>query len=44
MPLLPALKLVDLKRDIMWRCGFIHPLLNHQRVLDGNFVGSATGV
>ncbi len=41
--LLPALKLLDDKKTIL--CGdivTIHPLLNHQRVLDGNFVGSAT--
>lgn len=41
--LLPALKLVDEKKEIL--CGdiiTIHPLLNHQRVLDGSFVGSAT--
>ncbi|MGM0518958.1 MAG: glyceraldehyde 3-phosphate dehydrogenase NAD-binding domain-containing protein [Campylobacterota bacterium] len=41
--LLPALKIVDDKKQII--CGdiaTIHPLLNHQRVLDGNFVGSAT--
>lgn len=41
--LLPALKLIDSKKEIL--CGdvvTIHPLLNHQRVLDGNFVGSAT--
>lgn len=41
--LLPALKIIDDKKHIV--CGdiaTIHPLLNHQRVLDGNFVGSAT--
>ncbi|MFW3343101.1 glyceraldehyde 3-phosphate dehydrogenase NAD-binding domain-containing protein [Aliarcobacter butzleri] len=41
--LLPALKLIDDKKEIL--CGdivTIHPLLNHQRVLDGNYVGSAT--
>ncbi|MCB9097788.1 MAG: aldehyde dehydrogenase [Arcobacter sp.] len=41
--LLPALKLIDSRKEIL--CGdvvTIHPLLNHQRVLDGNFVGSAT--
>ncbi|MFW2582281.1 hypothetical protein, partial [Aliarcobacter butzleri] len=41
--LLPALKLIDDKKEII--CGdivTIHPLLNHQRVLDGNYVGSAT--
>lgn len=41
--LLPALKLLDVKKEIL--CGdivTIHPLLNHQRVLDGSFVGSAT--
>jgi len=41
--LLPALKLVDKKKQIV--CGdiiTIHPLLNHQRVLDGGFVGSAS--
>ncbi|BAK72067.1 glyceraldehyde 3-phosphate dehydrogenase NAD-binding domain-containing protein [Arcobacter sp. L] len=41
--LLPALKLIDETKEII--CGdivTIHPLLNHQRVLDGSFVGSAT--
>ena len=41
--LLPALKLLDDKYKII--CGdivTIHPLLNHQRVLDGNFVSSQT--
>src|SRR5574344_1023086 len=41
--LLPALKLIDDKKEIL--CGdivTIHPLLNHQRVLDGSFVQSAT--
>lgn len=41
--LLPALKLIDSVKEIL--CGdvvTIHPLLNHQRVLDGNYVGSAT--
>ncbi|MGP2656757.1 glyceraldehyde 3-phosphate dehydrogenase NAD-binding domain-containing protein [Malaciobacter sp. WC5094] len=41
--LLPALKIIHDKKEIV--CGdiaTIHPLLNHQRVLDGNFVGSAT--
>lgn len=41
--LLPALKIVDEKKEII--CGdivTIHPLLNHQRVLDGHFVGSST--
>ena len=41
--LLPALKLIDDKKKII--CGdivTIHPLLNHQRVLDGSFVQSAT--
>lgn len=41
--LLPALKLIDDKKEIL--CGdiiTIHPLLNHQRVLDGHFVGSPT--
>ena len=41
--LLPALKLIDDKKKIV--CGdiiTIHPLLNHQRVLDGSFVGSDT--
>src|SRR5574344_2631367 len=41
--LLPALKLIDDKKEII--CGdivTIHPLLNHQRVLDGSFVQSAT--
>ncbi|RBQ31759.1 glyceraldehyde-3-phosphate dehydrogenase [Arcobacter sp. FW59] len=41
--LLPALKLLDDKKEII--CGdivTIHPLLNHQRVLDGNYVKSAT--
>ena len=41
--LLPALKLIDEKKNIV--CGdivTIHPLLNHQRVLDGSFVQSAT--
>lgn len=41
--LLPALKIIDEKKEII--CGDIvtvHPLLNHQRVLDGHFVGSST--
>ncbi|WP_026802929.1 glyceraldehyde 3-phosphate dehydrogenase NAD-binding domain-containing protein [Aliarcobacter lanthieri] len=41
--LLPALKIIDDRKEIL--CGdivTIHPLLNHQRVLDGNYVGSAT--
>lgn len=41
--LLPALKLIDGYKNIL--CGdivTIHPLLNHQRVLDGSFVQSAT--
>ena len=38
------LKLIDSKKDIMWRCGYYSSSLNHQRVLDGNFVGSATRV
>lgn len=41
--LLPALKLIDEKKEII--CGdivTIHPLLNHQRVLDGNYVKSDT--
>lgn len=41
--LLPALKLIDDNKEIL--CGDIvtvHPLLNHQRVLDGSFIGSAT--
>ena len=41
--LLPALKLINDNKEIL--CGdivTIHPLLNHQRVLDGSFVGSAT--
>ena len=41
--LLPALKLIKVNKEIL--CGdivTIHPLLNHQRVLDGSFVGSAT--
>ncbi|RXJ91768.1 glyceraldehyde-3-phosphate dehydrogenase [Arcobacter sp. CECT 8983] len=41
--LLPALKIIDESKKII--CGdisTIHPLLNHQRVLDGSFVGSAT--
>ena len=41
--LLPALKLIDEKKNIV--CGdivTIHPLLNHQSVLDGSFVQSAT--
>ncbi|MGB5792622.1 glyceraldehyde 3-phosphate dehydrogenase NAD-binding domain-containing protein [Poseidonibacter sp.] len=41
--LLPALKLINDTKQIL--CGdivTIHPLLNHQRVLDGHFVGSAT--
>lgn len=41
--LLPALKIVDdLKQIVCGDIATIHPLLNHQRVLDGNFVGSAT--
>jgi len=41
--LLPVLKLIDDTKNII--CGdliTIHPLLNHQRVLDGSFVQSAT--
>ena len=41
--LLPALNLLKEEKGIF--CGdivTIHPLLNHQRVLDGSFVGSAT--
>jgi len=41
--LLPALKLIDDNKEIL--CGdivTIHPLLNHQRVLDGSFIGSDT--
>lgn len=41
--LLPVLKLLDEKKEII--CGdivTIHPLLNHQRVLDGNYVTSVT--
>ena len=41
--LLPALKLIDDKKEII--CGdivTIHPLLNHQRVLDGNYIASQT--
>ena len=41
--LLPALKLIEKKKKIV--CGDIvtvHPLLNHQRVLDGHYVGSST--
>ena len=41
--LLPALKLIDDKYEIL--CGdivTIHPLLNHQRVLDGHYVASQT--
>jgi glyceraldehyde 3-phosphate dehydrogenase len=41
--LLPALKLININKNIL--CGdivTIHPLLNHQRVLDGSFVGSQT--
>lgn len=41
--LLPALKIIDEAKEII--CGdivTIHPLLNHQRVLDGNFVESST--
>lgn len=41
--LLPALKLINDKKQIL--CADIvtvHPLLNHQRVLDGHFVGSKT--
>ena len=41
--LLPALKLIEETKEIL--CGdivTIHPLLNHQRVLDGSFIGSAT--
>ena len=40
--LLPALKFIDEKKEII--CGDIvtvHPLLNHQRVLDGGYVSSA---
>lgn len=41
--LLPALKIIDDKYQIL--CGDIvtvHPLLNHQRVLDGHYVASQT--
>ncbi len=41
--LLPALKIIDENKKII--CGDIvtvHPLLNHQRVLDGSYVASAT--
>ena len=41
--LLPALKIIDEEKKIL--CGdiiTIHPLLNHQRVLDGSFVKSDT--
>ena len=41
--LLPALKLINQSKKIL--CGdivTIHPLLNHQRVLDGHFVASQT--
>lgn len=41
--LLPVLKIIDEKKEIV--CGdivTIHPLLNHQRVLDGHFIGSPT--
>ena len=41
--LLPALKLINDKKEIL--CGDIltvHPLLNHQRILDGSFVKSDT--
>lgn len=41
--LLPALKLINDKKQIF--CGDIvtvHPLLNHQRVLDGHYIGSST--
>lgn len=41
--LLPALKLINDKKQLL--CGDIvtvHPLLNHQRVLDGHYIGSAT--
>jgi len=41
--LLPVLKLINDKKEIL--CGdiiTIHPLLNHQRVLDGSFVKSDT--
>lgn len=41
--LLPALKLINDEKEIL--CGdivTIHPLLNHQRVLDGHFVASQT--
>lgn len=41
--LLPILKLIDDKKEIL--CAdivTIHPLLNHQRVLDGNYVSSQT--
>lgn len=41
--LLPALKIINEKKQIL--CGdivTIHPLLNHQRVLDGSFIGSPT--
>lgn len=41
--LLPALNLINKNKEIV--CGdivTIHPLLNHQRVLDGHYVGSST--
>ena len=41
--LLPALNLINKNKEII--CGdivTIHPLLNHQRVLDGHYVGSST--
>lgn len=41
--LLPALKILNQAKQIL--CGDIvtvHPLLNHQRVLDGSFIGSPT--
>lgn len=41
--LLPALKIIDDSKKIL--CGdinTIHPMLNHQRVLDGSYVGSET--
>lgn len=41
--LLPLLNLIDKEKEII--CGdivTIHPLLNHQRVLDGHYVGSQT--
>jgi len=41
--LLPALKLINDKKQILvGDIVTVHPLLNHQRVLDGSFVGSPT--